>query len=73
MFFHAYRRENNMTDREILAIIRTKTYEADGRTKLTCASAHELAKEHKIGLAEIGKACNDARIKIASCELGCFT
>ncbi len=40
--------------------------------KLSCAKAFQLAKEHKVSLAEVGKAADEANIKIAHCQLGCF-
>ncbi len=40
--------------------------------KLSCARAHELSAELGVPLAEIGKVCNELKIKIAACQLGCF-
>ena len=40
--------------------------------RLSCEKAHELAKKHNISLQEIGALCNELKIKIASCQLGCF-
>ncbi len=40
--------------------------------KLSCAKAFQLAEEHKVSLAEVGKAADEAKIKIAHCQLGCF-
>jgi hypothetical protein len=52
----------------IIAAIEKAT--ADGR--LTCERAHELAKEIGVPLGEIGRACNELKIKISACQLGCF-
>ncbi|MBC7342448.1 MAG: hypothetical protein H5U02_08375 [Clostridia bacterium] len=40
--------------------------------KLSCLRAHELSKERGIPLRQIGDACNELKIKIVSCQLGCF-
>ncbi len=61
-----------MTDKEITAIVKSKTFEKDGRTKITCASAHEIREKHGIELARIGRICDSEKIKIVHCELGCF-
>lgn len=57
---------------EIKDIVMNATIEEDGKTKLECGKAHELAKENNISLNEIGKFCNENNIKIITCELGCF-
>lgn len=46
--------------------------EAVKEKKLSCIKAHEISKEHKVSLRDIGKYCNENRIKIIVCELGCF-
>jgi hypothetical protein len=40
--------------------------------KLSCETAHTLAKELKVPLKEIGTLCNELKIKISACQLGCF-
>lgn len=40
--------------------------------KISCAEARQLAEKIGIHPAEVGKACNEAKIKIFACELGCF-
>jgi len=40
--------------------------------RLSCERAHDLAHELGVSLQEIGKACNDLKIKISNCQLGCF-
>jgi len=42
----------------------------DGR--LTCAGAHQLAKELGVNLLVVGEACDEMKIKIKACQLGCF-
>lgn len=40
--------------------------------RLTCEKAHALAEELQVTLNEIGALCNELKIRIASCQLGCF-
>lgn len=42
----------------------------DGR--LSCTMARKLAGELQVSPRDIGQACNELKIKIHSCELGCF-
>lgn len=47
--------------------------QSDGRKQLTCAEAFELAKKHDVDIIEIGHICNQNKIRICKCQLGCFT
>ncbi len=40
--------------------------------KLPCKQAFTIASEVACPVAEVGKACNEAGIKIVGCQLGCF-
>jgi len=40
--------------------------------RLTCEAAHALSEQLHISLQEIGAICNELKIKIAKCQLGCF-
>jgi hypothetical protein len=42
----------------------------DGR--LTCEQAHDLGRTLGVPLREIGTVCNELKIKITDCQLGCF-
>ena len=44
----------------------------EGKKKLTCAQAFELADRLNVSLSRIGEICNDIDISICSCQLGCF-
>ncbi|HEX9021259.1 MAG TPA: hypothetical protein VF903_08355 [Nitrospirota bacterium] len=57
-----------MTREKIIEKVRA----ASSNNRLTCEKAHELAKELKVSLGEIGAICNELKIKIAACQLGCF-
>lgn len=58
-----------MTEKERIA---EKLKELAPQGKLLCAKAHKLAEELDITPREIGEICDELKIKIASCELGCF-
>jgi hypothetical protein len=40
--------------------------------KLSCKKAFAIAAEFDCLPAEIGKICNEQKIKIGGCQLGCF-
>ena len=40
--------------------------------KLPCAVAFKIAKKLKVAPKEVGDAANRLKIKISSCQLGCF-
>jgi hypothetical protein len=40
--------------------------------RLSCEKAHSLSRELNISLAEIGAVCNELKIRISQCQLGCF-
>lgn len=40
--------------------------------KLPCAVAFKIARELKTAPKEVGEACNRLKIKVRSCQLGCF-
>ena len=45
---------------------------ASVNNRLSCEKAHELARDLNISLQEIGAICNELKIKVAACQLGCF-
>jgi hypothetical protein len=40
--------------------------------RIGCSEARQLAEKLNVNPSEIGKACDEAKIKIQACELGCF-
>jgi hypothetical protein len=44
----------------------------DGKKRLSCAQAFKMSQEQNISLKEIGELCNQFKIKIQGCQLGCF-
>jgi hypothetical protein len=59
-----------MDDAKLMELIRSRVH--DGR--LTCTDAHAVAEQAGATLERIGELCEQAtpRVKIASCQLGCF-
>ncbi|MBN2653597.1 MAG: hypothetical protein JXR79_00580 [Nitrospirae bacterium] len=43
---------------------------SDGR--ITCTAARHIAESLGLPYSEIAKAANELKLKISSCELGCF-
>jgi hypothetical protein len=62
------RHGGRMSQDAIVETIRT----ASRDNRLSCATAHELARELNLSLEEIGSICNELKIKITACQLGCF-
>jgi hypothetical protein len=40
--------------------------------KLPCHTAREIAEKLAVSYKEVGRIADDLKIKITSCELGCF-
>ena len=57
---------------DILKAIISKTETINDRKHLPCPEAFKIAEEYKIALADIGNICNENKIKIYKCQLGCF-
>ena len=57
---------------DLINTVIEQAQEVDGRKKLACAQAFELANEFQVEVIEIGLICNRQKIKICKCQLGCF-
>jgi hypothetical protein len=57
-----------MTREQVIEAIRK---EAAG-SRLSCEKAHALSEQLKVPLRDIGTLCNELKIKISACQLGCF-
>ncbi len=42
----------------------------DGR--LTCVQARKISEDLDVSMRKVGKACDELKIKLYACELGCF-
>jgi len=56
----------------MLETIKQRLSEIAQDGKVSCAAAWELAEELGVSKAEMGRAANEAGIKIKDCQLGCF-
>jgi len=59
-------------EEDLINAVIEQAQERDGRKKLACAEALELAKEFEMEPIEIGRICNLHNIRICKCQLGCF-
>jgi hypothetical protein len=57
---------------ELVKAVFERSQEIDGIKKLACAEAFKLAHEFQVETIEIGCICNQQKIKICKCQLGCF-
>lgn len=57
-----------MKEEEIIG--KLKEAAKDGR--ITCAMAFKIARETNVSTKEVGALLNQLKIKISSCQLGCF-
>jgi len=46
--------------------------ESDGKKRLSCQIAFDLAEKFDVTRKTVGQTCNDNNIKITNCQLGCF-
>jgi len=53
---------------QIIALIKEQAHD----NRITCALARRVAEEMRVSPAVIGELCNELKIKICACELGCF-
>ena len=62
-----------MSQEELARIVLDRSKEVDGRRILTCAQALGLASELGVEPKQIGRICNQEKIRLGSCQLGCFS
>ena len=60
------------SEQELVEAVKKATAERDGRMTLRCADAFKLAEQFGTAPGTIGRICNENRIKIVQCQLGCF-
>ncbi|MFB0524883.1 MAG: hypothetical protein ACETVZ_05040 [Phycisphaerae bacterium] len=57
---------------DLINTVLEQAKEVEGRKRLTCAEAFELARQFQAEIIDIGRICNQHDIKICKCQLGCF-
>jgi hypothetical protein len=66
------RRNERMTDEEMLVLLRREVREVNGRVLLDCETALALATKYGLAPGDVGRLCNEKGIRITACQLGCF-
>jgi hypothetical protein len=61
-----------METKKIEQALNSKVIEKEGKNYISCAVALKIANDMKVTPAEVGKLCNEMKIKIMNCQLGCF-
>ncbi len=61
-----------MNSEELIKLINDVTFEVEGKQKISCAKIFQLSEKYSVSLKEIGKCCDENKIKIANCQIGCF-
>jgi plasmid maintenance system antidote protein VapI len=59
-------------NKELTDAVIAAAKEIDGKKKLSCQTAFDLAEKFGVSKETLGQACNDSNIKISDCQLGCF-
>ncbi|HUT63599.1 MAG TPA: hypothetical protein VMZ04_06550 [Anaerolineae bacterium] len=57
---------------ELINAILEKTFKDGDIRKLRCAAALKIADQFGVKPMEVGKICNEKKIRISNCQLGCF-
>ncbi len=61
-----------MDKKIIIQELKSKCTNKNNQLLIDCAEARKISKKLAITHIEIGKICNEEKIKIINCELGCF-
>ena len=59
-------------EEDLIEAVLERAQEVDGKKKLSCAEAFELAQQFDAKIIEVGRICNQQNVKIRRCQLGCF-
>ena len=59
-------------EQELIAAVNAAPVDREGRMTLRCADAFKVAEKLHVPIGEIGRICNEQKIKIIQCQLGCF-
>lgn len=61
-----------MKNEKLINEVLKASHEKDGRLYIECAEAFKIAEQFHLKPIEVGKICNEKKIKIINCQLGCF-
>jgi len=59
-------------DEKLVEAVLAAAQEADGKLRLACADAFRVAADQGVSVGAIGQVCNQHKIKMVKCQLGCF-
>jgi LAO/AO transport system kinase len=62
----------NEKDQKVKEAVLAAVQDDAGKKKLPCPDALRIAKENDVAPALVGRICNEEKIKIRHCALGCF-
>ncbi len=61
-----------MKKEKLLEIIISESEIIDDKKILFCEKAHNISRNNNVSLSKIGELCNEEKIRIKKCQLGCF-
>lgn len=61
-----------MDGKKIEKALLAKSRPKEGKMYINCKDAIKIAEDFGIAPIETGKICNELKIKITNCQLGCF-
>jgi hypothetical protein len=61
-----------MDEKKIIEAINQHCVTIDNKKLLTCPRAFQIAEEQKVDITDVGNICNQEKIKLMKCQLGCF-
>ena len=59
-------------EKEIIEAVLEAANQVDGKNRLNCTQAFELAGKFGVAIGQIGRICNENNVRISNCQLGCF-
>ena len=62
----------NDNDQKLKEAVLAAAKDDGGKKKLPCPDALRIAEEHGVAPAVVGRICDEEKIKIRHCALGCF-
>jgi hypothetical protein len=58
--------------RKVMEEVKKKLKESAPKGKIPCIMIFRIARECNCSVAEAGRLCDELKIKIVNCQLGCF-
>lgn len=57
---------------EIVKAVSSEIIEKEGKKYIPCPVALKIAEALNVPQSEVGKICDEMKVKIMNCQLGCF-